>query len=327
MAGVPNLLVLNWRLKLSALALSVFLWALVQAEPPNQEIFSAVPVHVEVADTAWAVARQASPPTVELRLGGPAREIIRLARDGTTVRIPIARVSSEDTIVQLRREWVDLGGRAGVRVESISPSSVQLSFEPAVARLVPVSVRLRGRMSGDLALVSDVNLNPRRVTVRGPESAVRALDSILLEPFDLSQVSGSRIFTVGIDTVGLNGTSINPDAVALGFRVDQRIERVLRGLPVQAVAEAGDAAVVAEPANVDVRIQGARVIVSALDPSRLRVAVAPELLLDMRPGERRRVPIQIEGLPALVVAVPTTDVVTVRRATDSEGPRPRRDGW
>lgn len=326
MLGAPDALVLNWRLKLSALALSVFLWALVQAEPPNQETFSAVPVHVEVADTSWAAAGMPAPATVELRLGGPAREIIRLARDGASVRVPISAVSSTDTVVQLRREWVDLGGRAGLRVESISPASVRLSFEPAVTRLVPVSPRLRGRVPGDLALVSSVGLNPRRVTVRGPEGLIGALDSVLLEPFDLSRVSSSRIFTVAVDTVGMTGASVSPEEVALGFRVDDRMERLLTSLPVHAEVETGGAAVVARPQAVDVRIQGARVLVSTLDPSRLRVWVAPELLVGMEPGEERRVPVQIEGVPDLVTAVPAVDVVTVRRATDQEGLRPRRDG-
>lgn len=48
LSRAPNVLVRNWRLKLSALGLSVFLWALVQTEPPNQETFSAVPVRVEL---------------------------------------------------------------------------------------------------------------------------------------------------------------------------------------------------------------------------------------------------------------------------------------
>ncbi len=38
MATPTQALAHNWRLKLSALGLSVFLWALVQGEPSNQEI-------------------------------------------------------------------------------------------------------------------------------------------------------------------------------------------------------------------------------------------------------------------------------------------------
>ena len=136
MAGALRVLLHNWHLKLAALGLAILLWALVQTEPLSQETFAAVPVAVDVFDSSWTIARSPSPATVELRLGGPAREIIRLARDGTTLRIPVAYVGSRDTIIALQREWVNLGERAGVTVESVSPLTVSMAFEPAVARNV-----------------------------------------------------------------------------------------------------------------------------------------------------------------------------------------------
>src|SRR5690606_24525037 len=81
-------LVHNWRLKLSALGLSLFLWAVVQAEPSNRETFTSVPVRVEVADTGWVLSEAPNPSSVEIQLGGVTREIIRLAREGTTLRVP-----------------------------------------------------------------------------------------------------------------------------------------------------------------------------------------------------------------------------------------------
>ena len=51
----------NWRLKLAALGLSVFLWALVQTEPSNQETFASVPVMVQVSDTGWTTSGAPSP--------------------------------------------------------------------------------------------------------------------------------------------------------------------------------------------------------------------------------------------------------------------------
>ena len=125
MATPTQSLAHNWRLKLSALGLSVFLWALVQGEPSNQEIFASVPVTVEVADTGWTTSGAPNPSTVELRLGGPAREIIRLAREGTSIRIPVGSVGSQDTVIVLRREWVELGQRSGLSVESMSPSTIR----------------------------------------------------------------------------------------------------------------------------------------------------------------------------------------------------------
>ena len=87
MATRSQALAHNWRLKLSALGLSIFLWALVQTEPSNQETFASVPVHVQIADTAWTTSGPPTPAVVEIRLGGPAREIIRFAREGMTLKI------------------------------------------------------------------------------------------------------------------------------------------------------------------------------------------------------------------------------------------------
>jgi YbbR-like protein len=309
----------NGRLKLSALGLAIFLWALVQTEPRNQETFSAVPVRVEVADTAWTVSAPTSPATVELRLGGPAREIIRLARSGTAIRIPIEAVGSRDTTVTLRREWVDLGQGTRLTVESLSPANVQISLERALTRVLPISMRLQGMVRRPLALASRVGLNPAVVRVRGPESRLVGLDSIPLEPFDLSSVTQSGIFTVAVDTAGLVGARVVPSSATLGVRVEDRVERVLHGLTVQAAPESGVDDVVIDPAVIEVRLSGARTLVAAVDPSFLRVWIAPELLRGLAPGEERMVPLQVEGVPDLVEAALVTEMALARRPARPSG--------
>lgn len=319
MSSRTQALVHNWRLKLSALALSVFLWALVQTEPTNQETFAAVPVLVQVADTQWTVSGLPTPANVELRLGGPAREIIRLAREGTSIRVPVGAVGARDTLITLRREWVQLGERSGLTVESLSPATVRVSFEEAEVRMVPIAHRLSGRIPDHLALAADIEVSPQLVRVRGPASRLSGLDSLQLEPFDLGSISRSGAFTIPVDTVGLLGASVVPLAATLGVRVEALVERVLE-IPVQAEASPGEDEVVPDPATIQVRLVGARTIVTSLDPSRLRAWVPPEFLLGMEVGEERRVRLQVDGVPPLVTAVPSADRVTVRRAADQEGP-------
>lgn len=320
MSGPARLLVHNWRLKLSALGLSVLLWALVQTEPSNQETFSSVPVRVQIADTGWTTSGSPTPANVEVRLAGPPREIIRLAREGTSIRIPVSSVGSQDTLITLRREWVELGERSGVTVESLSPPNVRISFEPAQTRLVPVSARMVGRIRDHLALASDIDVSPQLVRVRGPESRVTSLDSVPLEPFDLSSINRSGAFTVPVDTSGLLGASVVPQTATLDIRVEELVERVLDDITVEAQPDPGEADVVVEPASIQVRLSGARSIVTSLDPERLRVWVPPEMLDGMEPGEERLVRVQIDGVPELVTAVPGTERVTVRRAVDRQEP-------
>ena len=118
MHPIARYLVHNWRLKLSALGLAILLWALVQTEPREAQTVDGVPVVVDVADTAWTASGLPQPATVELRLSGPTGEIIRLSRSGTVLRVPVAHVGSSDTLVTLRRDWVELGAGSGLYVES-----------------------------------------------------------------------------------------------------------------------------------------------------------------------------------------------------------------
>ncbi|MEM7415206.1 MAG: YbbR-like domain-containing protein [Gemmatimonadota bacterium] len=319
MAPRSRALTHNWRLKLSALGLSIFLWALVQTEPTNQETFATVPVFLDIADTSWTVARTPSPGAVEVRFGGPAREIIRLAREGTTLRIPISRVGSRDSLITLRREWVQLGERPGLTVESFSPQDVRVAFEEAEVRLLPVAARLTGRVPDHLAFAAEVDVSPQLVRVSGPRSRVQALDSLPLEAFDLGSIARSGTFPMAVDTSGLLGATVSPTTATLGVRVEALVERVLDGIVVTAVPSPGEAEVITEPNQVQLRLVGARSLVTALDPSRLRVWIPPEVLEGMAPGEERTVRVQIDGVPPLVTAVSGVDRVRVRRAIDGPG--------
>ena len=104
--------------------------------------------------------------------------------------------------------------------------------------------------------------------------------------------------------------------VALGVAPEAIVERTLQGFVVHVDASPGEADVVTSPASIRLRLAGAEPSVMAVDLSLLRVSVAPGSLRDMEPGEARLVPIQVDGVPALVTAVPVPEAVTVTRASD-----------
>jgi YbbR domain-containing protein len=319
MAGAPRVLLHNWHLKLTALGLAVLLWALVQTEPLSEETFAAVPVIVEVQDSSWTTASAPMPAFVELSVGGPAREIIRLAREGTTLRVPISAVGSRDTLIALQSDWVDLGQRSGVTVESLSPLTIQVSFEPASVRSVRLWTPLRGSLPGSLALSSPLAISPTMVDVRGPESRIRNVDSIALVPLDLEDVRESGAFTLQVDTAGLGGGSVYPTTAMVGVRVEPVVVRVLEGVEVTAAAPTGQPRAVVAPAAMQLRLEGASTLVTSLDLSLVRIRVSPNALRDLAVGESRRVPIIVEGVPALIAVYPESDVVTARRAGGQGG--------
>ncbi len=309
----------NWRLKLAALGLAIFLWALVQSEPRNADTFSAVPVVVAVTDTGWTASGFPSPAAVELRVSGPARDIYRLAREGTSVRVPIESVGEADTVVTLRRDWVALGAGGTLTVESMTPSTVRVHFERAVTRALPVAIDTEGVLPTGLALASPIGLTPPVIRVRGPASQVNQLDSVRLQAFALNKVDASGVFELSVDTTGAEGLRFMPSTATVGIRVEERIERVVT-VPVIAEASEDGVSVVVVPRAVDVTLQGARTLVTAVDPVDLRAWVAPELLRGMQPGEERRVPVRIDGVPSLVRMEMQDGMVTVRRAPRAGNP-------
>ncbi|MDP2957441.1 MAG: hypothetical protein Q8N53_13540 [Longimicrobiales bacterium] len=320
MALTLRSLVHNWRLKLTALGLSVLLWALVQTEPREAQTVDSVPVVVDVADTAWAATGAPQPGLVELRLSGPTGEIIRLSRAGTVVRVPIGVVGSVDTLVTLRRDWVQLGEGSRLNVESLFPAAVRVSFEPAVGRVVPIALRLAGSLPHTLALASPIGLTPSVARVRGPASRIEMLDSVRLRSLQLSEVRASGVVEVAMDTAGLAGIRVSPATATVGIRVEERTERVLVGIPVIAQAGFGRGELSVSPESVEVVLRGARTLLAAVEPLDVRAWVDPELLRDMAPGEARRVPVRVEGVPVLATLEVAQQVVTVRRAPSEEPP-------
>lgn len=304
----------NWRLKLAALGLSVFLWALVQTEPRTSESFQRVPVRIQLEDTLWALTGLPTPAEVELQLSGPSRDIIRLAREGTALNIPITKVGTPDTSVFVDRDWVELGQWTGLTIEVISPAVIGMTFEPTITRVLPIASRIYGDLRGNLAFASSVGVAPLTARVRGSESQVSQLDSVRLESFDLATVEKSGVFSVAIDTLALSGVFVFPDVVTMGFNVEDDVERILQGFSVQFDAERIGTDVAIEPLLVQIQFSGPKSLVNALDPSLMRVWVSPEDLEGILPGEERRVPLRLEGVPEFVTAITETNAVIARRS-------------
>jgi hypothetical protein len=143
---------------------------------------------------------------------------------------------------------------------------------------------------------------------------MRGRDSIPLVPLDLEAIRESGALTLAVDTTGLGGASIHPASVLVGVRVEPLVVRLLEGVEVSADAPSGEPRAVATPATMQLRLEGASTLVTSLDLTMVSVVVAPDALRNLAPGEARRVPVRVEGLPPLIQAYPESDAVTVRRA-------------
>lgn len=307
---VPGILTHNWQLKLAAFAIAVLLWVVVRVDSANQQSIPAA-IQIENTDPDWALVGEPLPGTVQVLFGGPAGEILRVALEGTSIRVPIEEVVSADTSIGLRSEWVSVADLQGLVVQNIQPASVRLHFEPMETADRPLAVRTRGGLDGSLALTQPLVVQPLTVRLRGPESRVTGIDTVYLDELDLSDVRGSGTWVMPVSRAALSDLMISPDSATVRVEVEESLERFVT-LPIAA----DDGSIELSADTVQVRLFGARSRVEGLDPGTMRAVVRSEDLAGMEPGEERRVMVRLEGLPQLIRAVPAADSVVARRSAE-----------
>ncbi len=311
---LPRLLARNWRLKLAAVGVAVFLWALVRVETPSR-VSIPVPVRVQLTDPKYMLVDEPAPTLVDVRFAGPVREILRLAFDGTAVIVPINEVTQRDMTVVLQAGWIPVEGYQGVQVEDFVPSTIHLHLEPMESAIIGLRLSITGELPERLALTRAISLAPSVVRVSGAASRVAAVDSLDILPVSLGDVSEQGVLEATVDTTGL-GLLVEPTQVRVMVPVEESTDRRLTNIPVQPGDGSIEGGMIVVPASVGLTLRGARSRVDGVNPGRLRVFVPAYALLGMRPSEERRVPVQVEGLPSFVTATVDVDTVLVRRQAD-----------
>jgi YbbR domain-containing protein len=309
---IPRFITHNASLKLLALLGATFLWAIAPDSPDGSETLADIPVRVQVGDPAWLVVGAPEPSRVTIRVSGPTREIIRLAREGTSVRVEVDEVTSPDSIVRLRRDWVVLSGSPALVVEEVVPTEVRVRFEESASATLPVAVRTRGSLPVGTALAFPLGTTPGVVRVSGPARLVRGLESIPTAPVDLSGVSESEQRELALDLSGLDDALVTPRTVSVGIRVADEVERLLSPLTVF-VEEAPDFEVLLDPEEVEVVVRGAQARLEAAGLESLEARIDGTRLEGMSPGETRWVPVSTRGVPDLLRATAVPDSILVIR--------------
>lgn len=335
MRFLPPLLTRNWHLKLSALGLALLLWIVLRVEDTNRQDVAAVPVQVELADPDWALMGEPMPASVRVRFGGPSRELLRMAVDRPELIVPVDEVVAEDTTLVIQNQWIQIHDRTGVVVEDVEPRNLRLSFEPVERVTVALRPTTEGELPDHLAFSGDLVANPAQIRVIGPRSRLASLDTLALAPVELDGLDGPGSRTVDVDTANLGGLDFTPSEVTVILPVEERVERVLEDVPVEVEPAAWTDDVEVDPESVEVLLSGARSVMAALDPDRIRVVVDlvrvaerlglppdPEAVAAAGDGdadgqpEEVRIPLSLMGVPDRVDAELGVDSATVRRAPD-----------
>ena len=173
----------DWGLKLLALAITLGLWYGVTAQRApatvrlrGVQLTFVLPSDMEISNEPRE--------EVEVTLRGSQRALNGLIGRNLVARADVRSYKPGERVVRLSPDRVAIELPEGVSVEKIEPGNVPLRLERRVVREVDVEPRLDGQLPEGYEL-RGVRVTPDKITVRGPESHVSALDKAHTETISL----------------------------------------------------------------------------------------------------------------------------------------------
>ena len=209
----------NTALKLAAVGLAILLWMAVTANEPETASFRNIPVEVDLRDPDWRIER-ASPSALTVTMQGPRGELMELSGDPPRIVLPVESVNDSVVSHVVPLQWIQLPSDVReTRVLDLRPDTIQIHYERLESKTLPVRIRPAGDLPAGLALALPLNTNPAAVEVRGPAAELAGLDSVPLEPVDLSGIRSTTNVPTPVDTTGLAELAFDPSEVNVVLRV------------------------------------------------------------------------------------------------------------
>jgi YbbR domain-containing protein len=294
-AFLRSMFVDNLLLKLISLGLAVVLFAVVRNE---KDAVSGVYLKVDyLLPRDQVLVSDDPPPEVRVTVRGPTTRVNHLDEE----RLEHLRVDLLDARSGERRldeSMIKLP--AGLRVVTISPSSIRASFEPRVERIVPVQPVIEGEPAAGYRVVKS-QAQPRTVRVSGAKAVVDAISRAPTHPFQIADARETVHGPIDLSPAPRHAEWKGTTSVVVDVEVAPVLaERVLRGQSVRVTGTQRMEAQI-EPSVADVVLRGPAEAFSQIEPG------TPSLLVDAQAEDGRaagtfRKRIAVVGLPSGIAA-------------------------
>lgn len=274
-----------WLLRGIAAVISLLLWITVLGGK-KVEITKRVALDYQLPKDL-TISNQA-PREVTFRVSGPRAFIRELEERALSIPIDLASAKVGDYEVLVREEMLDVP--IGLKVVSVSQTTIPLRLDRLASKRVPVRVVFGGQLPEGLKVVS-VTSKPSTVEVKGASSRLSTLEAVPTEPLAISPNSLKQEFDAKLSLEDLPGLIIDDNqrvvhVVAelegsLSRRWFKSIEvglKVRQGSQVKAVTDAAAIGIRVRPKVVNFLLEGPENLVASLKETDIEVwAEIPEL--------------------------------------------------
>ncbi|MCG2816384.1 MAG: hypothetical protein L6425_10685 [Candidatus Aminicenantes bacterium] len=190
-----DIFIRNWGLKLFSFLIALVLWL---SFIPEEKIFSEktvtvplelhnIPPNIEVVESPIAAV------TVKIRAS--RRLISRITAADVVAALELRQVKVNQENFPLTPDMILVP--EGVEVKTVSPSQVMMKLEAIEEVFLKVEAVFENKMPEGYKL-TQYNLIPTEVPVRGPSSKFKDSDTLKTQPIDRSNLTESREIVVGL---------------------------------------------------------------------------------------------------------------------------------
>lgn len=270
----------NIGLKLLSLAFALGLYAFIHGAENAQRTLMLDVVAILPPDSSNRQLMTQVPNQVAVTVRGSRTQLDDLRAESLgTLRLDLR--DGEVTRIELDSSHFHVP--AGLTVEQIHPSTIELRWDDVVSRAVPVHVPRTGETAPGFVVKGMISIEPPTVTARGPRSIVDVMQLVRTVPFDVTGLTEGtyqralalerppKLVTYDVENV-MATLEIGRELASRTF--ERKVEVV--GMP----------RLTTKPAVVQVRVTGTPEDVGAINPETIIPRVEPKAAnLDMtQPG-------------------------------------------
>lgn len=287
-------LVNNIGWKFLSLAVAFALWLLVMSSN-SIEISKEVNIALELPNEL--VVANEVPDRVTFRLSGSKFFLRTVVNSMDSIRVDLTKAQPGQTFFRFDRDSIRLP--IGVKVLSISPTSVAIQLEAVQRKNVPVQVVAKNKVPTGFRLLKLQSVPPT-VRLRGPKSDIDKISVIRSEPVDLTDIPATLKWEIPLQT-GFSRVRFEEDPSP---RIQVEVEPTGSNFRIAGVPLKIDSSrkVIASTDRVALYVSCSPAMIKQLTPDRVQASVK---LTESQPGTYvREVSVQLPAGVRLVRVVP-----------------------
>ncbi|MCR4418382.1 MAG: CdaR family protein [Ignavibacteria bacterium] len=232
-----------------------------------------IPVKVELPEGNFAIEGDI-PENLEILLKASGWSLLKIKYFQDSKFILKIKEPVDNFVYPTNNITGDLLGFPGdVRILSIQPDVIRISFHIAIEKKVKIYPRLNFTLKDGYDIVSPIKVEPESIWIKGSRRLLAKIDSLPTELINLQQLSEFvSVETKVIDTLP-NLLIYEKYPVKVSFDVQQIVDRDFEKIHIDLINVPKNRDVILLPSFIDAKLRGGINILGSLQPDSIKVTV------------------------------------------------------